>query len=62
MTQLKRALGMAWATPAIRTAIQAGLAIVVASGTDFIDAEVWKSAVLAGGAALFASLQAKARG
>lgn len=62
MDQIKRALGMGFASPAVRTAVQAGLAIIVASGTDFIDAAVWKSAVLAAGAALFAALQARARG
>lgn len=61
MNQIKRALGMAYASPQVRTAVQAGLAIVVASGTGFIDAAVWKSAALAAGAALFATLQAKAR-
>lgn len=62
MTQIKRFVGMAYATPAVRTAVQAGLAIVVASGTGFVDAAVWKSAALAAGAALFAKLQASARG
>lgn len=62
MNQIKRAIGMTWSTPVVRTAVQAGLAIVVASGTGFIDAAVWKTAALAAGAALFAKLQASARG
>jgi hypothetical protein len=62
MSDIKRALGMAWASPVARTAVQAGLAIVVASGTGFIDAAVWKTAALAAGAALFAKLQSSARG
>lgn len=62
MNKIKRALGMAYATPAVRTAVQAGLAVVVASGLGFTDVAVWKAAALAGGAALFAKLQASARG
>lgn len=62
MNTIKRALGMAWATPAIRTSIQTGLAIIVASGVGFTDVAVWKAAALAAGAALFAKLQATARG
>lgn len=62
MNSIKRALGMAWATPAVRTAAQAGLAIVVASGVGFTDVAVWKTAAVAAGAALFAQLQASARG
>lgn len=62
MNTIKRILGMAYASPVTRTAVQAGLAIVVASGTGFVDAAVWKAAALAAGAALFAKLQASARG
>lgn len=60
--RLRKILGMAAATPAVRTAIQAGLAIVVASGTGFVDVQVWRAAALAAGAALFARLQQSARG
>ncbi len=59
---IKRILGMASASPAVRTAVQAGLAIIVASGVGFTDVAVWKAAALAAGAALFAKLQASARG
>lgn len=61
MTSIKKHLGMAWASAPVRTAVQAGLAIVVASGTGFIDAAVWKTAALAAGAALLAKLQSSAR-
>ena len=62
MSRIKHLLGMAWATPVVRTAAQAGLAIIVASGVGFTDVAVWKTAALAAGAALFAKLQASARG
>lgn len=62
ISKLRALLGAAWATPVGRTAIQAGLAIVVASGTGFTSVAVWKTAVIAAGAALFAALQAEARG
>lgn len=62
MTKLRSILGMAAASPAVRTALQAGLAIVVAAGTDFVDVELWRAAALAAGAALLAELQKVARG
>ena len=62
MSQIKRALGMAFASAPVRTAVQTGLAVVVASGLGFTDVAVWKAAALAAGAALFAKLQATARG
>lgn len=62
MSSIKRFIGMAWATPAVRTAAQAGLAVIVASGTGFVSVGVIKTAALAAGAALFAKLQSSARG
>lgn len=66
MNTIKRILGMAWATPAIRTAVQsalgAGLAVLVAAGADVLDAGVIKLAIGAAAAALVAKLQASARG
>lgn len=62
MSSIKRTIGMAWASAPVRTAVQAGLAVVAASGIGFTDVSVWKSAALAAGAALFAKLQATARG
>jgi hypothetical protein len=62
MTSIKRFIGMAYATAAVRTAVQVGLAVVVASGTGFVDVAVWKTAGLAAGAALLAKLQSSARG
>lgn len=61
-SKIKKLLGMAYATPPVRTAIQAALAIIVASGTGFVSVSVWKSAALAAGAALFAKLQSVSRG
>lgn len=61
MSKLKSFLGMAYATPPVRTAVQAGLAVVIASGLGWVDVAVWKSAALAAGAALFSSLQGRAR-
>lgn len=37
---------------AAKTFAQAALAVVVASGTGYIDGDVWKAAAIAGGAAL----------
>lgn len=62
MSKVRQILGMAAASPAVRTALQAGLAIVVAAGTDFVDVELWRAAALAAGAALLAELQKVARG
>jgi hypothetical protein len=62
MRKIKHALGMAWASPVVRTAAQAGLAVVVAAGAGFVDVEVWRAAALAGGAAGLAALQAAIRG
>lgn len=62
MDRIKHIIGGAWASAPVRTAIQAGLAIVVASGTGYVNVATWKAAALAAGAALFARLQASARG
>lgn len=62
MSNVKKIVGMAWATPAVRTAVQIGLGIVVASGTGFVSVSVWKSAALAAGAAFLAKVQEAARG
>lgn len=62
MSKVRQIFGMAAASPAVRTALQAGLAIVVAAGTDFVDVELWRAAALAAGAALLAELQKVARG
>jgi hypothetical protein len=42
---------------ATKTALQAGLAVVVAAGTGYIDINVWKVAGIAAGAAFFSALQ-----
>jgi hypothetical protein len=42
---------------AAKTAIQSGLAVVVAAGTGFIDVAVWKVAGIAAGAAFISALQ-----
>lgn len=39
------------------TFAQAGLAVLVASGTDYINVATWKAAGIAGGAALFSFLK-----
>lgn len=62
LDKLKNLLGMGWGNPVSRTAAQAGLVILVAAGSGWVDVEVWKNAVLAAGAALFAATQAKLRG
>lgn len=62
MSKVRQILGMAFASPAVRTAVQSGLAIVVAAGTDFIDIQLWKAAALAAGASLLAELQKLSRG
>ena len=41
---------------AAKTFIQAALAVVVASGTNFVSVDVWKGAAIAGGAALLSFL------
>lgn len=41
---------------AAKTFVQAALAVVVASGTGYVDVNVWKAAAIAGGAALIAFL------
>jgi hypothetical protein len=45
------------AARACKTAVQTALAIVVASGTGYIDADVWKAAAIAAGAAGLSALQ-----
>lgn len=62
MTKIKALIGMPGVTPVLRTALQAALAVLVASGTGFVSVAVWKAAALAGGAALLAKLQAVVRG
>lgn len=42
---------------AAKTALQAGLSVVVAAGTGYIDIQVWKVAGIAAGAAFFSALQ-----
>jgi hypothetical protein len=42
---------------AAKTAVQTGLAIVVASGLDYLDASVWKAAGIAAGAAALSAIQ-----
>lgn len=42
---------------ALWTAAQAGLAVLAASGTGFVDIAVWKSAALAAGAAALSALK-----
>jgi hypothetical protein len=42
---------------ALKTAVQTTLAIVVASGTGYIDADVWKAAAIAAGAAALSATQ-----
>lgn len=44
-------------TRAAKTALQAGLAVIVAAGTGYIDINVWKVASIAAGAAFFSALQ-----
>ncbi len=61
MTTFKRIVGAAWTTPIGRTAIQAGLAVVVAAGTGFVDVSLWKAAALAAGAAALAKAQELSR-
>lgn len=65
MAKIKRFLGMAWTTPAIRTGVQTVFGVVAAAAaTDYLkvlDEQVWKTAAAAGVAAVLAVLQAKAR-
>lgn len=42
---------------AAKTALQSGLAVVVAAGTGYVDINVWKVAGIAAGAAFFSALQ-----
>jgi hypothetical protein len=42
---------------AVKTAIQAGLSVIVAAGTGYVDIQVWKVAGIAAGAAFFSALQ-----
>jgi hypothetical protein len=42
---------------AAKTALQSGLAVVVAAGTGYVDIAVWKVAGIAAGAAFFSALQ-----
>ena len=61
MSFVKRIVGMAEASPEVRTAVQVGLAVLVASGTGFASVSVIKTAVLAAGAAGLAKLQSLVR-
>ena len=61
MNQIKNLIGMGYTNPVVRTAVQAGLVVLVASGVDFVNVEVWKTAALAAGAAGFAALQGALR-
>lgn len=61
MNQIKKLIGMGWTTPIARTFLQAALPVLVAAGVGWVDADVWKTAFLAGGAAVIAFGQAEAR-
>jgi len=65
-SKIKHLIGMAYATPVVRTAVQAavgaGLAVLAAAGVGVLDAGVIKAAVGAAAAAAVAKLQAAARG
>ena len=41
---------------AAKTALQSALAIVVAAGTNFVDASVWQAAAIAAGAAFISAI------
>jgi len=41
---------------AVATAVQAGLAVLVAAGTDWVSVGVWKAAGIAAGAGLISAL------
>lgn len=59
--ELRKFVGMAYTTPMVRTAVQAALAVLVASGTGFVSVALWKTAAVAAGAAFLAKAQEKAR-
>lgn len=65
MKKISRLFGMAWSTPVVRTVVQAavgaGLAILVAAGTDF-SGDVFKLAFAASIAGALAKLQEMVRG
>lgn len=65
ITRIKRVLGMAWATPVVRTAVQtaAGIlaAAIAADVLNVLDGDVWRTAFAAAMAAAAAKLQAAAR-
>lgn len=61
MSKFFKLVGMEWAGLVLRTAFQAGLVIVVAAGTNFVDGQLWRSAALAAGAAALAKLQSLSR-
>lgn len=58
MDKTKNFFGMEWAGPVGRTFAQAALPVIVAAGTDWVDADIWKIALLSGAAAVFAKVQA----
>lgn len=62
MDKIKNLLGMGYASPMVRTAVQAGVAVLVAAGMGWVDVELWKNAGLAAGAAFLAAAQGKLRG
>lgn len=62
VNRVTNAAGMGWAGPIVRTFAQTSLAVLVAAGAGFVDVEIWRTAAVAGGAAVFAYLQTLARG
>jgi hypothetical protein len=65
MTTIKRLIGMSYASPVFRTGVQAVLGVVAAAVAadqwDVLNEDVWKTAFVAGIAAVIAKLQATAR-
>jgi hypothetical protein len=63
--RLKRLLGMAWATPPVRTAVQTAAGIVAAAVAadvlNLFDGSVWRGALSAALAAAASRFQAAAR-
>jgi hypothetical protein len=66
MKTFKHVVGMAWATPVVRTSIQAGigagLAVLAAAGTGVLSSGVARLAVGSAVAAVVAKLQEASRG
>ena len=61
MDNIRKFIGMGWTTPVVRTFAQAALTVLAAAGLNFVDVEVWRTAVVAGGAAVIAYAQAQVR-